>query len=260
MPEIPLEKIEVFLLILFRVSTMLILMPVFSSKMIPGKIKIAISLFIAYILFPTIATSSAIFPLQNILQFFILAVQEIFIGITVAFVWHLLFFSLRIAGSITGFQMGFFVASVIDPNDGSQTPIISELYFIAGMLIFFAINGQHRLIESLIYSFEKIPFGNLFAGQSLLNNLTGLFQATFIFALQIAFPIMATLLLVEISFGFITRVAPQMNIFMVSFPLKIGIGIFILMYSMPFLRYIFSRTYNYFSVNVITIIKILGSG
>ena len=258
MPEIPANQLEIFALIFIRVSTMLILMPVLSTNLLPKKIKIIIALLTTFILFPTIIGFHNFTSSTHLIQFFILVPQEIFFGVFVAFFWQFIFFSLRIAGSIAGFQMGFFVASVIDPDKGSESPIISELYYIAGILLFLALNGHHRMIESLIYSFQEVPFGKLYYGKGLINNLINLTQSSFETAIKISLPILATLLLVEVGLGLIARVAPQINILMVGFPLKIGIGIIVLMYSIPFFSYIFSKSYSLFSTNVFQVIKILG--
>ena len=257
MPEIPVNHLEIFALIFFRISTMLVLMPVFGTNFLPKKIKIAIALLISFILFPTLKEYLNFTPSTILIQFFILVSQEIFLGALIAFFWQFLFFSLRIAGSIAGFQMGFFVANVIDPDKGEESPIISELYFIAGILLFLALNGHHILVESLICSFQKVPFGKIYYGDKIVNNLIYFTQLSFETAIKIALPILATLLLVEIGFGFIARVAPQMNVFMVGFPLKIGIGLLVLMYSIPFFGYLFSKSYKFFSTNVFQAIKIL---
>jgi flagellar biosynthetic protein FliR len=147
------------------------------------------------------------------------------IGITIGFAARLVFAGIQISGEILGFQMGFSFASVVDPLTNIQVPVISEIQYLLGILLFMGVNAHHIFISAIVDSYQLLsPLGVHFSG-SFFQGLLILFREIFVIAIQISAPVMAVLFFSNIGMGMVARTVPQMNVFAINFPLQIGIGL-----------------------------------
>ena len=121
----------------------------------------------------------------------------------------------------------------MDPMSNIQVPITSNLYFIASMLIFLAIDGHHMLIKALYDSFSTLPPGNMAFGAGALGVVTELFSTVLATGFKMAAPIVATVLIADVALGTVSRMVPQMNVFVIGMPLKIIIGLMIVALTIP---------------------------
>lgn len=223
-----LEYIDVFLLVLVRVTALFIISPIFGRKNMPTILKIGFGMMLAIIITPMLGNRSFI-EQQHILQFALLVFNEFCIGLILGFVSYMAFSSLYIAGQIIDMQIGFGMVSVLDPQSNTQVPIIANFYFIISMLMFLAIDGHHMLISSIFYSYEILPIGSGAVSSILLNNIIKIFGDMFIIGFKIAAPIVAAIFITDVALGILARTVPQMNVFVVGMPLKIIIGVGVLM-------------------------------
>ncbi len=226
------QQIETFLLILLRVSGILIVAPIFGHNAVPRQIKIAFSLFLSLILVPMVNTVGINFP-GEIIPLGLFLVKEIVAGFLIGFVFLLIFIGIQMGGSFVGLQMGFGMVNMIDPQSQEQIPVIGELMFLLAMLFFLAIDGHHIIIGSIFQSFKVIPPGSITFSPSAAEKIIRMTAMAFVIALKIAAPLMVTLFLTDIALGIIARTIPQMNVFIVGFPLKIGVGFLMLVFSLP---------------------------
>ena len=159
------------------------------------------------------------------------------------------------AGSFIGLQMGMAIMNVFDPSSQQQQPFITQLWMFVMIIFFLVTNSHHFLVETLFQNFSLIePGGGVFSagvGQSFVNSGSIMYEL----ALKFAAPAMIFLLLVDISIAFIARVMPQMNVFFVSLPLKIGVGIMVLIISLRLFQVLFSTIYNEVETFVYSIIN-----
>jgi len=125
-------------------------------------------------------------------------------------------------------QMGFSIASVIDPSMGNQTQIMSVMQTLLATLFFLSLNIHHTFIRAIVDSFSIIPLGGWQMSEALIKFLVQVTSDVFILGIRLAAPVMVTLLLTSVVLGVMARAFPQMNVFMVSFPLNIGLGFFVL--------------------------------
>jgi flagellar biosynthetic protein FliR len=185
---------------------------------------------------------------SNIIDYGLMVVSQMMIGFVIGFIIALIFTAFQLAGEFFSFQMGFGITEVFDPLSQIEVPLVGQFQYLLAILVFLAINGHHLLITALYQSFEVIPifnFSDVAKIQQLGISLTKLFSNTFMIALKIAFPIMATMLVVAFVLGLLAKASPQMNVFMVGFPLQIGIGLLTYLIVMPFLIEAIGKIINF---------------
>ncbi len=248
-----LNTIIAFLLVLFRIAGMLVSAPLFNMKNIPSQVKVGFAVVIALILFP-LHSAHLVIP-TDLIQFALTAIQETVIGILIGFTANLVFIALQVAGEFFSMQMGLSIANLIDPVTNIQSAVVGQFFFYFAALLFLNLNIHHALIVAVDRSFNAIPLGH-FIGQ---GHLTGGLMAErfiqltgemFIMGMMIGAPLMGILISLEIALSFVAKVMPQMNIFVVGLPLKVGAGLFTIMVSLPYLSSLLGDQYA-------TLVKVL---
>jgi len=226
-----LAQTEVFALILARILGLFFEAPVFNYKIFPVSARIAVSLLITYVLWFVIPMPKTM-P-DTTITFGIALITEFAIGALIGFIARMLIIVIEVSGALMDTQMGLSVASAMDPQTGSQTTIISTFYRNIATVIFLIINGHHMLLSALNKSFKALPLGHPVYFQNAADQLTQLGVNLFAIGLQIAAPVILTIFLMDFAFGMISRVAPQVNVFMLGFQIKPVIGIFIFFAGIP---------------------------
>jgi flagellar biosynthetic protein FliR len=219
------EQFKIFLLILIRVSVVLFMFPLFGSSMIPALVKAGLAIVMTLILFPVVQVDSRIFP-ENIVSAGILMVSELFIGLVLALSLNLFFGAVQLAGQVIGFQMGFAIINVLDPQTGVQVSIIDQIGFQVVLVIFLLLNGHHALISALAESFQIADFGTIALHPGFLARVINLSADMFMLAVKMGAPAIAALLFTSAAFGICAKFLPQMNILIAAFPVKIVVGLF----------------------------------
>lgn len=234
------EKIQLFILLLMRIGGLLVAGPIFSHKAIPRKIVVSFSLGLAIVILP-IFINTKLPPVDGMIDLLALCFREIVVGLIIGLVFSFIFLSIRLAGSIVAYQIGFAMANIMDPNSASPVSVIGEFWVMIATLIFLVINGHHIMITGLVDSFRVIPLGS-----GLPSGEVGVWMikyASFVFVLAIKFaaPVIMTIFLVEVSMGILARTMPQMNIFIVGYPIKIFAGLFLIGSSLPVFAYVLRK-------------------
>lgn len=214
-----------------RISAMLLVAPVFGTRNVNVRARLGLGLLLALLVAPQLTTQPQVDPLS--LAGVVVAIHQALIGIAMGFVMQLVFSALTQAGEAIALSMGLGFASTLDPVGGVQVPMVSQYYMILATLIFLALNGHLVLLGVLLHSFDTLP---VTAGGLTRDDLWAVVSfASTMFAggLLIALPAVASLLLVNLAMGVITRAAPQLNIFAVGFPLTILAGFIIILLTLP---------------------------
>ncbi len=256
--NLPLIWVLNFFLILARVGSILFFGPVFNSSLIPSQLKVGLALTLAVLIYPFV--SKITFPIDklDIINYTLLLALELGIGITIGFLSTFIFAAIQTAGQLIGFSMGLAIANVLDPITNEQVSEISHLQNIFALMIFLLLNGHHIFIESCMHSFTFIPLGGFFIKMSFLKLLLKFGSEIFIIALQISAPMVVSLYIVDLSFGIISRIAPQANIMIVGLPIKLFVGFFFLMMSMPLFVFMFSKLFKVNMEQIFMLIKSFG--
>ncbi|MCP4568311.1 MAG: flagellar biosynthetic protein FliR [FCB group bacterium] len=234
------EKLQLFVLLAMRVGGLMVSAPIFSHRSIPRKLAISMTLGLTVVLI-SLFIDTPLPRVQNLIELLILCSKEIFIGLMIGMVFSMIFLSIRLAGSIVGYQIGFAMVNVMDPNSSSPVAVLGEFWYLLATLFFLLLNGHHIIISGLVQSFSLLPLG--------LSTPTGAIgewfmkYSTFVFVLAVKFaaPVMMTIFLIEISMGILARTMPQMNIFIVGFPLKIFVGLLMVGLSLPVFAHVLNK-------------------
>ncbi|MFZ1494233.1 MAG: flagellar biosynthetic protein FliR [Candidatus Competibacter denitrificans] len=220
-----------FLWPLARVAALVSVAPVLSSRILPRRVRLMLALALTWAIVPLLPAMPAIEPISP--AGILVVAQQILIGLSMGFALRLVFGALELGGQIITTQMGLGFASLIDPQNGTQSTLLSQFYTLLGSLIFLALNGHLLLIGLLADSFTTLPPAPTGAGRELLWGLVAWAGHTFAGAVLIALPAIASLLVVNLAFGVMTRAAPQLNIFAVGFPVTLVLGLLVVLYNLP---------------------------
>jgi flagellar biosynthetic protein FliR len=212
-----------FLFALMRVSLVLFLMPFFGGQTAPATLKAAIALTLTAALWPRLPLTGSLMPAHP----FALAVMlgaELMLGLVIGLVIRFLFAAIQTGGQLIGFQMGFAMVNVVDPDSGASEAVTAHFLYMVSLLTFLAFNGHLYLLGGLMRSFELIPPGGILISPRLTAQIFALSGQIFVLAIQIGAPVIAAILLVDLALALVSRASPQMNVLLIGFPLKISVG------------------------------------
>jgi len=214
-----------------RIGAMFAAAPIFSARSIPVRIRILLAFFVAWLLLPVIPEPPAVDLISG--EALIISISQVLIGTAMGFILQMVFSAFVIAGQSIATAMGLGFASIVDPQNGIQVPVISQAFLIMATLVFLALNGHLIFIEVLAKSFQNMPIGPLSPTKDALWQLVTWGSDMFVGGMLIALPAVAALLLVNLAFGVTSRAAPQLNIFAVGFPIMIMVGIAFIILILP---------------------------
>ncbi|OUR73229.1 flagellar biosynthetic protein FliR [Methylophaga sp. 41_12_T18] len=216
----------------FRIAALVMAAPIFSSNFVSVRSRLLIALALTIVIVPTIPNvAPAVEPLSG--AGLLIVTHQILIGVCMGFMMQLLFNAFIIAGQIIAMQMGLGFASMVDPQNGVTVPVISQFYLIFISLVFISLNGHLILIQVLSESFVSLPV--LATGLPYTSFRDIVAQASWMYAagVIIALPAIGSLMMVNLSFGILSRAAPQISPFSIGFPMTIILGFAIIFVTLP---------------------------
>ena len=240
-------NIIIFMLVFTRITGLISSAPFFSTLSMPFITKTWFSALIAFILYPMVLANYKFILPHNMAEFIILTAIEFFVGYLIGYVANLLIEGARMAGSILSIQMGLSISEALDPATGVSSNILSRIYIYFATLVFLATGAANMLFATLYSSFETIPCGVFVVFDSnIVQSMIHLFAYLFKISFAIALPIFAVLLICDVLLGLMSKMMPQMNIFMVAIPLKVYVGfVLILMFLSPTVTYLVNIIESY---------------
>lgn len=239
------QGISIFMLIFCRMTAFFVVSPIFSSRSVPTTFKIGFSGVIALMILLTIGPNQTV---PGDLGYVLFIIREVLIGLLMGYVANLIFAVIQMAGSFIDIQIGFGIANVIDPMTGASAPVLGNLKYIIATLVFLSMNGHHYLLDAVIRSYNWIPLSNdLF--QKIYNGdlaefLVRTFSQSFLLAFQMSAPLVVSLFVTDLALGFLARTAPQFNIFVIGIPVKIIVGLLVLLLLVPSFIYAFQALFE----------------
>lgn len=209
---------------LFRLASFMMVIPFVGTQLVPARVRLGLALMITILIVPLIP------PVPQVEAFsadaVVITLQQILIGVGLGFALTALFQLFVVAGQMIAMQMGLGFASMVDPANGINVPVLAQIYSITITLLYLAMNGHLVAFEVFIESFYTLPIGLEGLGQAGVWDLAHRVSWVFVSALLLALPAVTAVLIVSISFGVMTRAAPQMNIFALGFPIGLIFGLF----------------------------------
>lgn len=237
-----------------RFSTVFFFLPLFSMRNIPFMVKAGVSFLLALVVAPPgISIDSLTHPLMWVMLVF----QEMAVGFVLVFSTILVFGIVYFAGQLIDVPMGFGMVSIFDPSSNMQIPVFSQFFHLLGSLVFLSIDGHLWLLRALARSYDILPLGEVFSLELTLQTFLTLGGRIFALGLQIALPVMGTILLTDLSLGIVTKAVPQINVFVLGFPIKIMVGMILLTFVLPYYVSFATSLFGYDGILVQAVQKLL---
>lgn len=253
------REVIFFALVLSRVAGIFSAIPVFGGRTIPLRIKVTIILMISLVCFPVLRLTPPSIP-TDAFTLVLLVLREAMVGITLGFITRIIFSAVEFSGQIIGMQMGFTISSIIDPSQGTQTQIMSVMQTLLATLMFLSMNIHHLFIRTIVDSFRIVPLGSWHMNAEILSFLVKGTSDIFVLGIRLAAPVMVALLLTSVTLGIMARAFPQMNIFMVSMPLNIGIGFLVLGLTLPIFFHVLSAAFGAVNGQIESLFRLMSKG
>ncbi len=221
-----------FILVLARVTPLFVIAPLFSSEMIPPRVRGVIAVAISIGLTP-IALHGQHIP-SDALELGVLVLEGGLVGLAFAFALSVLMAAVESAGSFIDLGAGFSYGTLINPMNGEPSAVMSRFYSLFGTMIFLVIGGEAWTLRGLSRTFQLVPLTSGPRIGALVGGVVQIFSTVFTSALEIAAPVLVALLITDAAFAVVSRVVPQMNVFAVGFPTKVAVAVLVAGASLPF--------------------------
>ncbi len=235
-PYLNLNEINSFALVLARLAGIFSAIPLFGGERVPRTIRVALVLAMTLALYPVLRAEIPQLPADT-LSLVIHVMREVMIGVSLGLLSKIIFAAVEFCGQLVGMQMGFSMSSLFDPSMG-QVPLLATFQTLLAMLLFLTFEIHHVFIRAMVESYRVIPPGAWHMSGGLMKYFITLTTGMFILGVKLAAPVMVAILAANVAMGIMARSFPQMNIFMISMPLHIGLGLLVLGLSLV----IFMRT------------------
>lgn len=223
------QSLYTFLAVFTRVASFWVALPIL-RRGVPLLAKVGVAGLLSFLLLPVTA------PLPvpgSLVHFGVTIVRESLVGLLLGFLVTLVISTLYLAGQLIDVQMGFGAVTLFDPQTGDHVPMIAQFQNALAVLLFFLTDGHHALLAALGSSFRLIPLDHAVLTDRAIQHVFDLFVSLFLLSLRIALPVMAAVFLTDVALGIVTRAVPQMNVFVIGFPVKIVVGLAVYLLALP---------------------------
>jgi flagellar biosynthetic protein FliR len=250
-------QFQSLMVIVVRVGGIMAAMPVLASRSIPHQVKAALMLMVGLVLLPLVNVPRL--PEDPMLVGAGLG-AEFLVGMVIGLGVRVLFAAFQIAGDLMGTQMGLSVVQLLDPGTSQQTAVVSQFYTLVATLVFLSMNAHFLIVEAIAGSFELVPPFGASLSSELGEDVGRISQGMFLIALKLAAPVLTTALLINLAMAILGRTVPQLNVFVMSFPLTIIGGFLVMGAAMPFIVGLSRVEFERLEVTIHGLLRSLGHG
>lgn len=224
-------QVASFIWPLLRISALFVAVPLFSLQAVPARVRLILAVALTFVVMPLLPN----FPEVDLFGYegISMAITQIMLGLSSGFILQLVFAAIVFAGQGIALSMGLGFASMVDPQNGQQVPVVAQLYVITSTLMFLSLDGHLLLIKMLLDSFTSLPIGMDGLSKTDIWAIIAWSSQLFVGGLLLAMPVIISLLLVNVGFGVAARAAPQLNIFSVGFPVTLILGMLLVWLTLP---------------------------
>jgi flagellar biosynthetic protein FliR len=248
---------QLFLVCLARMAAMLGTLPVFGSGTAPARVRIGLAVMLSLLIFPVVRPHLPP-PDFSPAALALLILGESLLGLMVGFIAQLVLTSVEVGGTIIGYKMGFAAANVFDPQSQRQIELISQYQNVIAILIFLALDVHHLFLRAVVRSYELLPPGGIDVGSDAIPFLMTLVSRMFVLGIQLSAPILAVLILASLVMGILARVFPQLNVFMLSYPLNIGVGFLVMGLTLSLMVLVLEREFGFVPERILYLLQTFG--
>lgn len=214
-----------------RVGMVFAVAPVFGGQLVPMRVRLILSLLVTAVVVPVIPSAPMVDPLSA--DGVLIGMQQLLIGLIMGIVLQMVFSALVLAGYTIATGMGLGFASMVDPQNGVNVPVIGQYYTLLATLLFLVLDGHLFLIGMLADSFHSMPVAVDGISRQSLWDVVAWASRMFAMGVLIALPALLALKITNLAFGVITRTAPQLNLFSIGFPITLTLGFVVMFVSLP---------------------------
>ena len=214
-----------FILVVFRLAGMMLFAPLFGSAKIPKRVKALLVLILALGVTPSVPVATL--P-ETTWELAAAIAGEMAFGLAMGMSLSLVFIAAQWAGELIGQQMGLNLSEVFDPQFGGSGSVLGEMYFMLTLVVFLLIDGHHAMLEGVRDSFDALPLLSIGMDTNLFATVAGLLTGATVLALQLAAPMLVTMLVVDLVLGLIGKTMPQMNVMSAGLTLRAVVGMMML--------------------------------
>ena len=250
------SQVSTFFLVLLRSLAFMLSGPLFSFGRIPAVFKIGFSFALAMVTFPLVALNTQVNIPGDAWGYGLAVVSETGFGLLLGVAVTIILNSIRMAGSFIDFQIGFSMANLVDPVNNAQNTLLAQYLYLLALVFWFLIDGHYSLITGLVNSYQIVPINAASFNGSVAFALAKIFSGAFTIALKVSAPVMAVLLMVDLTLGFLARTTPQINVFLTAFPVKIAVGLLTLSFLIPILGTMLRFLFNTIERDLYTLMKV----
>jgi flagellar biosynthetic protein FliR len=229
------------LLVATRFTPLFLLTPLFALTRVPARVRVLFVLALSVLLTAGLGVMP-INPPASLSGLMHAMINELILGMLLAFGLFTAFGAFLFGGRIIDFQMGFGVANLIDPATQTQAPMLGTVLNLMAVMTFFLLDGHHLLIRGLVYSLQKIPPGSALQEVDV-QAIVAQFGVMFVYGLAVVAPVIGVLLMLDVGMAVAARTMPQVNMFIVGFPLKIFMGLLVLALSLNYMGPLLEKIY-----------------
>lgn len=225
-----LDQAALYLWPFVRIGAFMMVMPVIGSGFVPPRVRLLLALALTAVIVPVLPVTApvAFLSLEGVLTLF----QEVAIGIAMGFAVQFVFDAITLGGQIIAMSMGLGFAVFLDRARGVNIPVLGQLFLMLGMLVFLSLDGHLALIRLVADSFDLLPIAGEGLSRAAISNLLDWSRQVFVVAMKIALPAISALIVVNLSFGVMSRAAPTLNLFAVGFPVAMLLGFAVIFLNM----------------------------
>lgn len=243
MQEILNLEIYKFCFLFLRLGSAFVFMPGFMSSYISARIRLCLALGITFILAPVLSNELGT-PPSNDLTLIQIIFYEITIGVFLSLIMQTIFAALNLAGNLAGQSIGFANAQMFDPSFNTQSIILETFLSFLALTVIFITNLHHLMLEAIVDSYKIFPIGNGLPWGDFSKNFSEMVNSSFIMGFKLSSPFIAFTIIFYVGMGLVSRLMPQLNIFFLSLPLQLYLGISLLMLTTPVIIMWFSKYFE----------------
>ncbi len=254
---VSIARAQDYFLVLTRLLAILSAVPVLGGRTIPAQVRLGLGLLLAAVIIPSPipveqVDNSFYEPLMPYLWD---VARELITGILAGTALRLAFMAFEVAAIFMGQSVGFSAGTLLNPAFDSSSTAFDQLYTLCAILLFLVIDGHHQVLQGVARTFTVVPLRSLALTAGGEDQLIRLSAGMFLSAAQMALPVVAVMLLLDVAFGLVARVAPQVNIFFIEAPAKMGVGLLTLSAVMPLLIPAMTTLFDRMTVQMVQLIR-----
>jgi len=254
--SIPLDMVVGFVYVLARFGGMITFVPFWSNAAVNAKTRIFLALMLSFVAYPVVSPTmpiTSLDPGRVVINLF----GELAIGFSIGLVVRFVFAAIEFAGQMIGFQMGLSIVNAIDPTTSVRVPTFSAFFTFFASVVFLMVDAHHWCLIAIFQSYDHAPVGGFHLNGQLVELLVTLAGQIFATGLQLSAAVVAVLVVVDIALGIISRAAPQIQLLVISFPIKIMAGLAVLGFSLYFFPSAVESYLHHMQLNLLKVVSLL---